>query len=89
VVAPSITVSDNAGIIVYNSSARDRMNDLNSRSFFRFMRLAQVMLVSSTNPSTVKLTLNTTVDHVNELLQIILDVCRYLAHLVNRYIVRR
>jgi len=47
------------------------------------------MLVSSTNPSTVKLTLNTTVDHVNELLQIILDVCRYLAHLVNRYIVRR
>jgi predicted nucleic acid-binding Zn ribbon protein len=52
------------------------------------MRLAQVMLVCSTNPSTVELTLHTTVESVNKLLQVVVEFYRYLAQLINRYIVR-
>jgi hypothetical protein len=89
VVAPSILISDDAGIIAYNSSTRDRTDDLNSRSFFRFMQLAQVMLVCGTNPGTVELTFHTTVGRVNKLLQVIFEICRYLAQLINRNTVSR
>jgi predicted nucleic acid-binding Zn ribbon protein len=48
------------------------------------MRLAQVMLVCSTNPSTVELTVHTTVESMNKLLQVIVEIYRYLAQLINR-----
>jgi predicted nucleic acid-binding Zn ribbon protein len=53
------------------------------------MRLAQVMLVCSTNPSTVELTFHTTVESVNKLLQVVVEIYRYVAQLISRYIVGR
>jgi hypothetical protein len=53
------------------------------------MQLTQVVLVCSTNPSTVELTLYTTVQSVDKLLQVVFEIRRHLAQLVNRYRFRR
>jgi hypothetical protein len=53
------------------------------------MQLAQVMLVCCPNPSTVELTFHTSVERVNELLQVIFEICSNRAQLINWYIVRR
>jgi hypothetical protein len=53
------------------------------------MQLAQVMLVCSANASTIELTFYTTVESANKLLQVLFEVRRHLAQLVNRYIIRR